>query len=107
VAGFGWACFGIAVAGYAKSIDNFSYVTSIVITPLFLLAGTYFPLSGLPEWAQVLGNFNPLHHCVELVRHAAFGWRAGYDLYHLAVIAVFGLVVWRLAIRRMEKRLVL
>ena len=105
--GFGFASFGILVAAVMKSIDNFSYVTSIVITPLFLLAGTYFPLSGLPEWAQVLGAFNPLHHCVELVRHAAFGWRAGYDLYHLAAIAVFGLVVWRLAIWRMEKRLVL
>src|SRR4051794_22121088 len=105
--GFGWASFGILVAAVLKSIDNFSYVTSIVITPLFLLAGTYFPLSGLPEWAQVLGAFNPLHHCVELVRHAAFGWHFARDMYHLAVIAGFGLVVWRLAIWRMEKRLVL
>jgi lipooligosaccharide transport system permease protein len=105
--GFGWASFGILVAAVMKSIDNFSYVTSIVITPLFLLAGTYFPLSGLPEWAQVLGAFNPLHHCVELVRHAAFGWHLLRDLYHLGVILAFGLIVWRLAIWRMEKRLVL
>jgi lipooligosaccharide transport system permease protein len=105
--GFGWACFGILVAAVMKTIDNFSYVTSIVITPLFLLAGTYFPLSGLPEWAQVIGAFNPLHHCVELVRHAAFGWHLSRDLYHVAVIAAFGLIVWRLAIWRMEKRLVL
>ena len=71
--GFGWACFGILVAAILKSIDNFNYVTSTVITPMFLVAGTFFPLSGLPKWAQVLGQFNPLHHCVELVRHAAFG----------------------------------
>src|SRR5215207_11648884 len=44
LAGFGWACFGILIAAVMKSIDNFSYVTSIVITPLFLLAGTYFPI---------------------------------------------------------------
>ena len=104
--GFGWASFGILVAAVLKSIDNFSYVTSIVITPLFLVAGTYFPLSGLPEWAQVLGACNPLHHCVELVRHAAFGWQAGPDLVHAAVIAAFGLLVWRLAIWRMERRLI-
>src|SRR5687768_4888739 len=30
VAGFGWANFGIAVAGYVKSIDNFSYIVSAV-----------------------------------------------------------------------------
>src|SRR5206468_6243802 len=73
--GFGWACFGIAIAGFASSIENFSYVISAVLTPLFLVAGTFFPLSQLPEWAQIAGNLNPLHHCVELVRHAAFGWR--------------------------------
>ncbi len=64
VAGFGWACFGIAVAGYAKSIENFSYIVSAVLTPLFLVAGTFFPLDRLPRWAQVLGEINPLHHCV-------------------------------------------
>jgi len=90
-----------------KSIDNFSYVTSMVITPMFLLAGTYFPLSGLPEWAQVIGALNPLHHCVELVRHAAFGWHVGRDIYHVAVIVAFGVIMWRVAIWRMEKRLVL
>src|SRR5213592_1432892 len=78
LAGFGWACFGIMVAGFAKSIENFSYVVSAVLTPLFLVAGTFFPLSQLPEWAQVLGNLNPLHHCVELVRDAAFG-TGGWD----------------------------
>src|ERR687884_2233959 len=44
MAGFGWACFGIAVAGYAKSIENFNYIVSAVLTPLFLLAGSFFPL---------------------------------------------------------------
>ena len=58
-----------------KSIDHFSYVTSIVITPAFLVAGTYFPLDELPTWAQVLGQFNPLYHCVQLVRGASFGWQ--------------------------------
>src|SRR5436309_1139276 len=49
LAGFGWACFGIAIAGYAKSIENFSYVVSAVLTPLFLVAGTFFPLDPLPK----------------------------------------------------------
>ena len=47
---------------------------SAVLTPLFLVAGTFFPLDQLPEWAQVLGELNPLHHCVELVRDAVFGF---------------------------------
>jgi len=103
--GFGWASFGILIAAVLKSIDSFSYVTSIVITPLFLVAGTFFPIDGLPEWAQVAANVNPLYHCVELVRHAVFGFEA-VDLFHLAAILVFGLVMWRLAIARMERRLI-
>ncbi len=106
LAGFGWACFGIAIAGFASSIENFSYVISAVLTPLFLVAGTFFPLSELPEWAQVAGNFNPLHHCVELVRHAAFGWDGWSDVGRLAVLVGFALATWRIAIRAMTRKLV-
>jgi lipooligosaccharide transport system permease protein len=106
VSGFGWSCFGIMIAGLLKSIDNFNYVTSTVITPTFLVAGTFFPLSGLPQWAQIAGNFNPLHHTVELVRHAAFGWDAGADLLHLGALIVFGVVMWRLAIWALARKLV-
>ncbi len=106
VAGFGWACFGIAVSGYAKSIDNFSYIVSAVLTPLFLVAGTFFPLDRLPEWAQVAGELNPLHHCVELVRHAAFGFDGWTDLARLGALVAFGLGVWRIAIHAMTRKLV-
>jgi lipooligosaccharide transport system permease protein len=106
VAGFGWACFGIAVAGFASSIENFSYVVSAVLTPLFLVAGTFFPLSELPEWIQVLSNLNPLHHCVELVRHAAFGWDGWTDVARLGALVAFGLLVWRIAIYAMTRKLV-
>jgi lipooligosaccharide transport system permease protein len=106
LSGFGWACFGIAVAGFAKSIENFSYVVSAVLTPLFLVAGTFFPLNQLPEWAQILGNFNPLHHCVELVRHAAFGSDGWADLGRVAALIGYGLLTWRVAIYAMTRKLI-
>jgi lipooligosaccharide transport system permease protein len=105
LAGFGWACFGIAIAGFASSIENFSYVISAVLTPLFLVAGTFFPLNRLPEWAQVAGNINPLHHCVELVRHAAFGWDV-WDPARVAVLIVFALITWRVAVVAMTRKLI-
>ncbi len=104
VAGFGWACFGIAIAGFAKSIENFSYVVSAVLTPLFLVAGTFFPLKR--HWAKVAGNFNPLHHCVELVRQAAFGFEGWFDLARIGVLVFFGLAVWRVAIYAMTHKLI-
>ena len=105
-AGFGWACFGIMVAGFAKSFENFNYIVSAVLTPLFLVAGTFFPLSRLPGWAQILGEVNPLHHCVELVRHAAFGFQGWTDLARVGALVAFGLVMWRIAIHAMEQKLV-
>jgi lipooligosaccharide transport system permease protein len=107
LAGYGWATFGIFIAAKSKAIESFSYWQSGLLTPLFLVAGTFFPLSGLPEWAQIAGNFNPLFHCVELVRHAVFGFEGWSDIGHLAFLIGFAVVGWRLAIRFMERRLVL
>ena len=104
--GLGWANFGIMVAGFAKAIENFNYIVSAVLTPLFLLAGTFFPLTGLPEWVQVLAQLNPLYQCVELVRAAVlygFEWN---DLLRVGMLVVFALLMWRIAIRAMERKLI-
>ena len=106
LAGFGWAGFGIAAAARVQSIDSFSYINSAILTPLFLVAGTFFPIDGLPDWAQVLAQFNPLHHLVELVRHAAFGFEGWVDLAHLGALILFAGLTWRFAVRWMERRLV-
>jgi lipooligosaccharide transport system permease protein len=107
LAGLGWACFGIFIAAKSKAIESFSYWQSGLLTPMFLVAGTFFPLDELPTWAQVLGNVNPLFHCVELVRHAVFGFEGWADVGHLAFLIGFALVSWRLAIRFMERKLIL
>ena len=107
ISGFGWANFGIAIAGFAKSIENFSYIVSAVLTPLFLVAGTFFPIDGLPEWAQVLANFNPLYQCVELVRSAVFGTCGlGRPPPRWGCSSRFGVAMWRIAIYAMARKLV-
>jgi lipooligosaccharide transport system permease protein len=107
LAGLGWACFGIFIAARSDKIESFSYWQSGLLTPMFLVAGTFFPISRLPEWAQVLANLNPLYHCVQLVRHAVFGLHGVADLGHLAFLIGFALISWRLAIRFMERKLIL
>jgi lipooligosaccharide transport system permease protein len=106
LAGLGWACFGILVAGFASSIENFSYIVSAVITPLFLVAGTFFPLTSLPHWAQVLGELNPLHHCVQLVRDFVFMTVSWVDALRAGYLILFALVLWRIAIHAMERKLI-
>lgn len=106
LAGLGWACCGIFIAAKANKIESFSYWQSGLLTPMFLVAGTFFPINKLPEWAQVLANINPLYHCVQLVRAVVFGTESLADLGHLAFLIGFALIMWRLAIRYMERKLI-
>ncbi|QBI21670.1 ABC transporter [Egibacter rhizosphaerae] len=104
--GFGFASLGILIAGIARSIDNFNYVISAVLTPLFLVAGTFFPVDVLPAPVAAASVLNPLYHCVELVRGAVFGFSGWGQLGHVAGLVVFGAVAWALAIRRLRARLI-
>ncbi len=105
ITALGFAAFGIAVAATVEKIDQFNYVTTVVITPLFLVAGTFFPINQLPTGFQVAAQFNPLYQLVELVRGAAFGFEA-VDLLRIAALLLFSLAMWRLAVRKMSTRLI-
>jgi lipooligosaccharide transport system permease protein len=101
----GFAGFGIAMAATVAKIDQFNYVTALFVTPLFLVSGAFFPIDELPEGVQVVAQLNPLHQLVELVRGGAFGYEA-IDLVRFVGLAVFAFVMWRIAISRMESRLI-
>jgi lipooligosaccharide transport system permease protein len=105
VTALGFAGFGIAVAATVDKIDQFSYVTTLFVTPLFLVAGTFFPIEDLPTGFQVAAQFNPLYQLVELVRHACFGFET-WDPVRFAALVGFALGFWRVAVGRMTKRLI-
>ncbi len=104
--GIGFAALGMLFATLSNTFDGLSYVVSGVITPLFLLAGTFFPLNRMPEWLRVVAWFNPLYHCVELVRHCAFGLHPGADLIHVGALVLFAVLAWRFAVWRTAVRLI-
>lgn len=106
VTGFGFALMGIWMSALVPSIKTIDYVISGLITPIFLVAGTFFPLDELPGWAQWISKLNPLYHCVELVRGAAFGMDAGTAALHWAALAAFVVVAWGLAVFQMRRRLI-
>jgi lipooligosaccharide transport system permease protein len=106
VTGFGFAAFGVTVAAIAKTIDNFNYITSAVLTPMFLVAGTFFPVSNLPHGVREVAQVNPLYHCVQLVRDASLGHLHTGDLGHAGVLVAFALITWRLAISQLGRRLI-
>jgi lipooligosaccharide transport system permease protein len=104
--GLGFALFGMLASALVPSINSFDYIISGLLTPLFLVAGTFFPVDQLPSWAGTVAQVNPLYHCVELVRHAVFGLSPLADAGHLAALVVFAAAMWLLAVHHMRARLI-
>ena len=100
-------CFGVSVAGFSKSFENFNYVVSAVLTPLFLLAGSFFPLDEFPRWAQILARLQPAAPLRRArPRTPCSASRAGRTSPASATLVLFGLIVWRVAIRAMTRKLI-
>ena len=107
ITGFGWASAGALISALMKSIDNFSYVTSTLITPMFLVAGTFFPISGLPRVGagrRLVQPALPLRRARP--RTPASASRAGSTSPTSAILLAFGLLMWRLAIWATGRRLI-
>ena len=104
--GLGFALFGMWISGVVSAIDSFNYVTSAVVTPLFLISGTFFPLTSMPPAIQALAQINPLFHCVQLVRQAAFGWVWPTYAWDVTVLGIFAVLMGWLAVRRLRRRLI-
>ena len=104
--GLGFAALGMLFAAFASTFDGLSYVISGVVTPLFLLAGSFFPLTRMPGWLRGGAQGNPLYHCVQLVRDCSFGLHPSADLVHVGALAVFAALSWRLAVWRTRARLI-
>jgi lipooligosaccharide transport system permease protein len=106
VTGLGFGLFGIWMSALVPNIDGFNYIISAVITPLLLVAGTYFPINTLPGWARSLSVVNPLYHCVELVRDAVFAQLGWNDVGHALALVVFAVLMWVAAVFFLRRKLI-
>ncbi|MFP5299407.1 MAG: ABC transporter permease, partial [Actinomycetota bacterium] len=50
----------------SKEITLLEKVMTLVVLPMFLFSGIFFPLDRLPEWAQTVAWFVPLHQAVNM-----------------------------------------
>lgn len=70
-------------------IDSFNYFYTLLMTPMFLFSGIFFPLTNLPAIVTKIAFFMPLYHLVNICRSLA-GGRVGniWDLIWLLAVAV-------------------
>jgi lipooligosaccharide transport system permease protein len=59
VVGFGFAGVGIGVATFLRSWQDFELV-QVVLLPMFLFSGTFYPLSVYPTWLEWIVRFSPV-----------------------------------------------
>lgn len=101
-------CFGsmaMVVTSYANSYEFFLYYVTLLITPMVLLSGVFFPLSSLPEQARLVSAALPLQHVVILVRALMAGQSTPADWLHLLVPVIFLVVAGGFALARFRSRL--
>ena len=104
--GMGVGAMGMATTSIISSIDMFNLPIFLFITPMFLFSGTFFPVAGLPAWAQTAALAFPLYHLVELTRFCCLDLVETAPAFSLAYLAVFALVFLVLALTTMRRRLV-
>jgi len=95
----------IAVAT-VPGIDTFNYFYTLLMTPMFLFSGIFFPLESLPPLVARIAFFTPLYHLVNICRSFSSGktWAGMGDLAWIVVVAmVLAPYPFRLMRRRIIK----
>ena len=111
VAALAGMALGTPLMAYAATLENegyqFALVQRFVIAPMFLFAGTFFPLESMPIYLQWIGWISPMWHGTQVARLLAFGlpvpgWMVAV---HLGVLVLYAVGGTMLAARFFTRRL--
>jgi ABC-2 type transport system permease protein len=109
--------FGVMVAARVAQMQSFMALMQMAIMPMYFLSGALFPVSGLPQWLEILNRIDPLTYAVDPIRRIVFshlsipeaarrtldpgvtwwGWHVPGVL-EAAVVALLGLIMLAVAI---------
>jgi lipooligosaccharide transport system permease protein len=103
--GFMFASLSIFFTSIVPSMDAFNYYFTLLLSPMFLLSGVFFPIDQLPSFVQDLAWLLPLTHAVSIIRPAAMGQYSVSFVYDIAWMAAFTLIFYGIAAVLMKRRL--
>jgi lipooligosaccharide transport system permease protein len=106
LAGMTFSSIGMCFTALVKNIELFNFPVFLFITPMFLFGGVFFPLSGLPAWAQTVAWALPLTFLVSCVRALAFGVINSDVIAGLLLLTFVGFFCTFASIAMMKKRLI-
>ena len=102
-------CFAgpaIMVASFSRSYDFFNYYVTLVLTPMFIFCGVFYPVATLPDFAQSVVRLLPLSHSIALIRPLATGQELSQVMLHIGVLLAFALVSFYWAVVLVRRRLI-
>lgn len=104
VAGIVFAEISLIAVSIVPGIDSFNYFYTLLITPLFLFSGIFFPLDNMPKIFQDLAFFNPMYHEVEILRGLAQG-KIWMTIDNMTWLVVTALILFFPSIQRLRRRI--
>jgi lipooligosaccharide transport system permease protein len=103
--GLTFGSLGLVMTALAPSFDFFMYYFTLVITPMVLLCGVFFPVTQLPETLQMISAVLPLTHAINLARPLVNGSTPEHVCLHVAVLAAYAAGGFYLALALTRRRL--
>jgi lipooligosaccharide transport system permease protein len=87
--GLAFGALALVVTAMARSYDFFMYYFTLIITPMSLLCGVFFPVDQLPAAFQTIAVFLPLTHAVAIARPLLLGDLPGQLALHILVLLAY------------------
>ena len=80
-------------------------ISRIVIFPLFLFSGAFFPVDDMPAAIAAIAKITPSWHGVEIARHLALGDVGRIDGLHLGYLVAISAIGFFFVQRQFRKHL--
>ena len=103
--GLCFSALGLAITALAPSYDFFMYYFTLVITPMAMLCGVFFPMEQLPVGFQAVAWMLPLSHATALVRPLLLGDLPGHVFVHVLVLVAYAAAGFYAAVVLFRRRL--
>lgn len=102
--GFAAAGLGMAATSFMKTWQDLDLV-QLVVLPVFLFSGTFYPLSVYPEPFRTIIQLSPLYRGTDLIRRLTTGALDPVMLVDAAYLVLLGVLGLTIVSRRLDKLL--
>ena len=103
--GLCFGAFGLVMNSLAPGYDFFTYFFTLVLTPMLLFSGVYFPVEQMPAWLGAVANLLPLKHAIDIARPLMLDRAPQQLALHVAVLLAYAFAAYYVALVLTRRRL--